>query len=85
MRRGDSGPAVADLQSALSAAGYPLVVDGRFGRMTEIAVRKFQENASLTVDGIAGSRTRSALRSRLSFVGRLRLWWTRVRAWLIRN
>ena len=85
MRRGDSGPAVADLQSALSAAGYPLVVDGRFGRMTEIAVRKFQETANLSVDGIVGSRTRSALRSRLSFAGRLRLWWKRIHAWLIRN
>ncbi|MDE6583601.1 MAG: peptidoglycan-binding protein, partial [Clostridia bacterium] len=37
--------------------GYRLSVDGAFGRNTENAVRQFQENNGLSVDGIVGPNT----------------------------
>ena len=57
LRRGDTGEAVSGLQSELVTAGYPLAVDGVFGRATEAAVRSFQAARGLTVDGIAGPDT----------------------------
>lgn len=56
VRFGDKGNRVRELQQALGTE-----VDGRFGRRTEKAVRAFQENAGLPVDGIAGPDTRAAL------------------------
>ena len=56
---------IADIQRMLSAAGYPLKVDGISGAATNKAVRHFQSDAGLTVDGIAGPKTVAALRSAL--------------------
>lgn len=39
----------------------PLVVDGSYGRLTARAVRAFQRKHGLTVDGIAGPRTCTAI------------------------
>ncbi|MGB6117890.1 MAG: peptidoglycan-binding protein, partial [Mesorhizobium sp.] len=61
LARGMSGPEVADLQSALLAAGYPVDRDGVFGLETASAVRRFQADHGLSVDGIVGPRTRAAL------------------------
>ena len=60
---GTSGAAVSRLQSALLAAGYKQVrvVDGIYGRWTYDAVRAFQKNHGLSVDGIAGRKTQNAL------------------------
>lgn len=52
VRRGDSGPAVVDLQTRLG-----LDATGIFGESTEAAVRAFQEGHNLFVDGIVGSHT----------------------------
>ncbi len=82
--RGMVGEHVRELQTALSAAGYPLRVDGSFGARTDAALRQFQHNHGLAVDGIAGPRTRAALKSALSPAARLRGWWTRLRALLAR-
>ena len=78
LRRGASGKAVADLQSALSAAGYPLAIDGRFGRLTAMALRRFQEHEGLPANGVADADTLAALRTRLSLGARLRRWWARI-------
>ncbi len=56
MRRGAFGPAVAQVQSAL---GIP--ADGLFGWQTEIAVRNFQIQNCLQVDGVVGPETWTAL------------------------
>ena len=57
--RGDD---VKELQTALKAKGVtPGTLDGVFGPMTEKAVRAFQANAGLTVDGKAGQKTFQAL------------------------
>jgi peptidoglycan hydrolase-like protein with peptidoglycan-binding domain len=55
-------PTVAALQVALSERGlYSGTVDGVAGATTTAAVRAFQRRAHLPVDGVAGTRTRTAL------------------------
>jgi hypothetical protein len=56
LERGDRGPAVRSIQSALGISA-----DGVFGPQTERAVRQFQRSEGLVADGIVGPRTRSAL------------------------
>jgi murein DD-endopeptidase MepM/ murein hydrolase activator NlpD len=52
----------AALQVAMRAVGlYPHPVDGITGPWTQAAVRTFQSQHHLTVDGIAGQQTRAAL------------------------
>ena len=62
LRKGDSGLTVKWLQELLLAAGHELgKADGVFGSKTEAAVRAFQRDAGLVVDGIAGRLTLAAL------------------------
>jgi len=56
VERGDRGPAVRKIQSAL---GIP--ADGVFGPQTERAVKRFQRGEGLLVDGVVGPLTRGAL------------------------
>ncbi len=58
VRTGSTGEAVRQLQQALKDLGYdPGAVDGQFGTKTESAVKAFQRDRGLTVDGIAGEIT----------------------------
>jgi spore germination protein YaaH len=60
---GMRGEAVADLQALLAALGYfDHEVTGYFGEITLSAVRRFQQDQGLAVDGIVGPETRRALR-----------------------
>lgn len=52
---------VENLQNLLDENGYPCDADGVFGANTEAAVRKFQKDMGLGVDGIAGEKTKTAL------------------------
>ena len=61
LRRGDSGPSVEQLQSALNDRGADLPVTGFFGSMTEDAVQDVQSSAGIAVDGVVGADTRAAL------------------------
>lgn len=61
LRRGARGADVAALQAALAGSGYTLRADGIFGPRTEAVVRRFQKDAGLSVDGIVGPATRTAL------------------------
>ena len=55
---GSSGPAVRDLQAMLALMGYYSgAVDGAYEELTAEAVRQFQADAGLTVDGIVGPLT----------------------------
>jgi hypothetical protein len=54
-------PAVADLQQKLANLGYQVAVDGYFGPQTDRAVRAYQANQGLTVDGVVGSQTHQSL------------------------
>ena len=60
---GCRGEAVRRLQQALRNAGYTQVraVDGVYGQWTYDAVRAFQRDHGLSVDGIAGRKTQNAL------------------------
>lgn len=56
--------AVRTLQRRLAGLGYaPGPIDGRYGPLTERAVRRFQATHGLIVDGIDGPVTRAALAS----------------------
>jgi peptidoglycan hydrolase-like protein with peptidoglycan-binding domain len=58
LRRGASGEVVRQLQVALEALGYDVgAVDGEFGAHTETAVKKFQGDREIDVDGIVGPIT----------------------------
>src|SRR3954454_12158080 len=61
VRRGDQEHPVRTLQYLLRARGHTVVVDGNFGPLTEAAVRAFQQQKGLAVDGIVGPLTWSAL------------------------
>lgn len=56
--RNDRGAAVSELQQGLRDGGYaPGPVDGIFGPRTEAAVRAFQTDRGIEVDGIVGRQT----------------------------
>ena len=64
LRFGMSGSEVKELQQRLMAAGISLDqhgADGKFGKETEEAVKEFQEQEMLRVDGIVGPETHEAL------------------------
>lgn len=65
LKLGDTGDAVRVLQDELRDSGVVgvrgITVDGSFGQQTLTAVRNFQADKRLTVDGVAGAKTRTAL------------------------
>lgn len=62
LKKGHSGNRVAAMQTKLKALGYdPGPADGKFGDKTEAAVKKFQTDKRLAVDGVAGNQTLGAL------------------------
>ena len=55
---GSTGPAVSNLQAMLALMGYYSgAVDGAYEELTAEAVRRFQADAGLTVDGVVGPLT----------------------------
>lgn len=64
LRRGDKGAYVTLAQTELIQKGYScgsFGADGEFGKATEAAVKSFQRDHGLTVDGIIGEKTWTAL------------------------
>jgi N-acetylmuramoyl-L-alanine amidase len=57
VRKGDTGKEVKQVQTALQIG-----VDGIFGNLTDISVRKFQDHNDLDIDGIVGPLTWEALK-----------------------
>ena len=60
LSRGDRGKEVLDVQTRLRGQGFKLGregVDGFFGPSTELAVRSFQQQRDLLVDGLVGANT----------------------------
>ncbi|WP_138417346.1 peptidoglycan-binding protein [Aquibacillus sediminis] len=59
---GDLGPAIGNLQSLLNKLGfYHGAIDNSFGPLTEQAVRDFQQDQNITVDGYVGPITQARL------------------------
>ena len=62
MQPGDKGFEIENLQRALQGAGYAVTdVDGEFDDELEQAVRSYQSDNGLTVDGLAGPSTLAKL------------------------
>jgi peptidoglycan hydrolase-like protein with peptidoglycan-binding domain len=61
VRTGDQEHPVRTLQHLLRARNHPVTVDGAFGPKTDAAVRAFQMDAHLAVDGVVGPDPWSAL------------------------
>ena len=64
LKKGDKGEAVKTMQTMLIACGYSCGstgADGDFGKNTEAALRAFQKDNGLTVDGIYGPVSKAAL------------------------
>ena len=64
LSNGSQGEEVKKLQQSLSDAGYSVGsagVDGIYGSDTEAAVRRYQQDNGLAVDGIAGDETFGSL------------------------
>ena len=68
---GDKGSEVKSLQQKLNKLGYKgadgnsLTEDGQFGNNTDYAVRAFQTDAKIEIDGKAGKGTMNAINSRI--------------------
>lgn len=72
IRNGHRGVAVGDLQGVLKRYGYnPGAIDQIFGPNTEAAVRQFQRDEQIGIDGIVGPVTKKALNNRRKFPGKL--------------
>jgi peptidoglycan hydrolase-like protein with peptidoglycan-binding domain len=66
LRENDEGPAVGLLQQSLNTTlGLDLVVDEDYGPATTAAVRELQSRAGITIDGIYGRDSATALRNLL--------------------
>jgi hypothetical protein len=61
LRMGQKGAKVRELQALLVRAGYSVKADGDFGPSTKIAVRGFQKEMDIAVDGVVGPETWQAL------------------------
>lgn len=70
LQLGTTGSAVSALQENLSALGYYNGdVTGHYGTLTKAAVLAFQKAKGLTADGIAGTRTLSAIDYAMGIAG----------------
>lgn len=49
------------LQERLNSCGYSVPVTGHYGEQTEAAIRRFQADRDMLVDGVAGPDTRTML------------------------
>lgn len=61
IQNGDTGDHVRTVQGLLRARHHEVMIDGRFGHLTENAVTGFQRKMGLTVDGIVGQHTWGSL------------------------
>ncbi|MCI6375797.1 MAG: peptidoglycan-binding protein, partial [Clostridiales bacterium] len=70
MKLGSTGDDVRALQQNLTTLGYYYGdITGRYGSLTQQAVKKFQKARGLTADGVAGTSTVNAIASTLKSSG----------------
>jgi peptidoglycan hydrolase-like protein with peptidoglycan-binding domain len=71
-KKGMIGTEIQKIQKILIALGYDLGssgADGKFGPVTEAAVKAFQDDNNLTVDGIVGPETLTKLIEKTKAIG----------------
>jgi len=69
-QKGKGTATVVQLQSDLTTLGYFVTrIDGVYGPATTQAVKLFQQNNGLTVDGVAGPKTMAAIEQAMRFSG----------------
>jgi len=56
-KKGSKGDATRAIQTLLRLDGYDVKVDGVFGKQTDGAVRKYQDQQGIGVDGVVGAVT----------------------------
>ncbi len=69
LKKGDKGTEVKELQNNLLKLGYKLAkycADSHFGDETVAAVKAFQKDQGISVDGIVGKDTRAKINAALS-------------------
>lgn len=66
VKQGSKGIAAKWVQWHLNILGYNLVIDGSFGPKSVAALRKFQTDYNIDVDGICGAQTRKKLKEILN-------------------
>jgi len=64
LRPGDHGREVRVLQRWLTLTGFPVTVDGHFGRRTRVAVRRYERANGQRVDGRVSREQARGLRTR---------------------
>jgi hypothetical protein len=64
IKNGDKGDAVREVERLLVQQGYNLKEDSLFDANTEQAVKSFQRDKGLVIDGIVGEKTLQTLRTR---------------------
>ena len=70
LKLNSQGSAVTQLQTDLKQLGYYYAdITGNFGSKTEAAVKSFQSAKGLTADGVAGSKTLSAVATAIKNAG----------------
>ena len=70
LKLGSTGSDVRDLQTDLTTLGYYWAdITGSYGTKTEAAVKSFQKAKGLTADGVAGSKTISAIAAAIDRMG----------------
>ena len=61
LKQGATGAQVRNVQGLLMARGYSVTLDGVFGPATDAVVKRFQQIAHLSMDGVVGPQTWPAL------------------------
>lgn len=67
---GSYGDDVKRIQNVLNTLGYKLGVDGRFGKLTEDAVKNYQGQHTLWADGIVGPGTMASLNEKVAAIAK---------------
>jgi len=79
IRRGDTGPAVAEVQAVLRSLGLRAPGGSGFDEETDQAVRAFQQQRGLVADGLVGPETYAALQAARHRLGdRILSWHTKM-------
>lgn len=65
LKLGSKGDSVKWIQWELVEAGYDIKIDGDFGKITDSAVRKYQQSCKISVDGEVGQTTIKYLKNNI--------------------